>query len=227
MNRIIAVGLGGALGVAALTFSGSAGFACENGGCGGGGQAQLQAQGQQQGQQQGQAQSSTSIAGATSASGSIAASQNAGNKQDITFNSHTPDNQTIKNTPTVYAPGLAAAGSEVCLGSISGGGSGAGFGLTIGATIVDRECQLRLNARTLAVLGYARAARETMCLDADVRQAMLAAGTPCAADAYAAATARQTAAAAPMQQTAAASGEAAYASAGAVADNTDVSPMAY
>ena len=59
------------------------------------------------------------------------------------------------------------------------------FGLTIGGTIVDRECQLRLNARTLAVLGYPVAARETMCLDPDVRQAMLAAGTPCAGDRYA------------------------------------------
>ena len=54
--------------------------------------------------------------------------------------------------------------------------------MTLGGTIVDRECQLRLNARTLAVLGYTAAARETMCLDDNVRQAMLAAGTPCAAD---------------------------------------------
>ena len=101
--------------------------------------------------------------------------------------------------PNVYAPGLAAAGSEVCLGSVSGGGSGAGFGVTIGGTFVDRECQLRLNARTLAVLGYARAARETMCLDYDVRQAMAAAGTPCAADAGYAAPVRYGEAAASNQ----------------------------
>jgi hypothetical protein len=94
---------------------------------------------------------------------------------NITENAATP-------VPNVFAPGLAAAGSEVCLGSVSGGGSGSGFGVTIGGTFVDRECQLRLNARTLATLGYPVAARETMCLDEDVRRAMYAAGTPCAYD---------------------------------------------
>ena len=137
---------------------------------------------------------SQAAAGAASIAGSNAS--NAGNAQIINFPS-TPAEQTIKNVPQVYAPGLAAAGSEVCLGSLSAGGSGAGFGLTIGGTFVDRECQLRLNARTLAVLGYPVAARETLCLDADVRQAMLAAGTPCAADRYAPGYAPGYAAAAP------------------------------
>ncbi|MFY9836327.1 MAG: hypothetical protein WAK55_07610, partial [Xanthobacteraceae bacterium] len=130
----------------------------------------------------------TSSSNGQAQSGSQSASTNAGfgNAQDITFNSPAiPTNTTVNTVPNVYAPGLAAAGSEVCLGSVSAGGAGAGFGVTIGGTFVDRECQLRLNARTLAVLGYARAARETMCLDGDVRAAMAAAGTPCAADAYA------------------------------------------
>ena len=60
-----------------------------------------------------------------------------------------------------------------CLGSVSGGGSGSGFSVMIGGTFVDRECQLRLNARTLATLGYSVAAREMMCLDEDVRRATL------------------------------------------------------
>ena len=84
--------------------------------------------------------------------------------------------------PNVYAPALAAAGSEVCLGSLSAGGAAAGFGLTVGGTMVDQECQLRMNARTLATLGYTAAAREEMCVDPQVRAAMLAAGTPCAVD---------------------------------------------
>jgi hypothetical protein len=107
--------------------------------------------------------------------------KNAGNSQ-LTLNSTTPSTQTIYNVPNVYAPGLAAAGAEVCLGSVSAGGSGAGFGVSIGGTYVDTECQLRLNARTLATLGYTVAAREEMCLDPQVRAAMLAAGSPCAAD---------------------------------------------
>jgi len=102
--------------------------------------------------------------------------------QALTLNSNTPANQTINNVPNVYAPGLAAAGAEVCLGSVSAGGAGAGFGVSIGGTYVDTECQLRLNARTLATLGYVVAAREEMCLDTQVRAAMLAAGSPCAAD---------------------------------------------
>jgi hypothetical protein len=112
----------------------------------------------------------------------------AANALDI--NEVTPSTQTIKNVPNVYAPGLTAAGTEVCLGSLSAGGAGAGFGVTLGGTMVDRECQLRLNAKTLAVLGYTVAAREEMCLDPEVRAAMLAAGTPCSADKAAAVQAR-------------------------------------
>jgi hypothetical protein len=111
---------------------------------------------------------------------SAAASGNTAN--DLTINEVTPSTQTIKNVPNVYAPGLSAAGTEVCLGSLSAGGAGAGFGLTVGGTMVDRECQLRLNAKTLAILGYNVAAREEMCLDPEVRVAMLAAGTPCSGD---------------------------------------------
>jgi alkylhydroperoxidase/carboxymuconolactone decarboxylase family protein YurZ len=104
------------------------------------------------------------------------------NNGSQTIISNTPSTQTIYNVPNVYAPGLAAAGAEVCLGSVSAGGAGAGFGVSIGGTYVDTECQLRLNARTLATLGYTVAAREEMCLDPQVRAAMLAAGSPCAAD---------------------------------------------
>jgi len=104
------------------------------------------------------------------------------NNGSQTIISNAPDKQTIYNVPNVYAPGLAAAGAEVCLGSVSAGGSGAGIGVSIGGTYVYTECQLRLNARTLATLGYVVAAREEMCLDTQVRAAMLAAGSPCAAD---------------------------------------------
>ena len=88
--------------------------------------------------------------------------------------------------PTVYAPALAAAGYEVCLGSMSGGGSGGGFGFSVATTLEDRSCQSRLNAKTLATLGYAAAAREVMCQDPNIRSAMANAGTPCASDVAAA-----------------------------------------
>ena len=132
-------------------------------------------------------------------------SKSTGNKTTTTITSTTPSSQTLYTVPNVYAPGLAAAGAEVCLGSVSAGGAGAGFGVSIGGTYVDQECQLRLNARTLATLGYTVAAREEMCTDSGVRAAMLAAGTPCAADlgGHAApynAQYSQSASAAPMQQ---------------------------
>jgi hypothetical protein len=124
---------------------------------------------------------SNSNSNANSNSGSNS-NQSQGQGQNLTYNYTDPATQTIKNVPNVYAPALAAAGSEVCLGSLSAGGAAAGFGVTVGGTMVDQECQLRMNARTLATLGYAVAAREEMCVDPQVRAAMLAAGTPCAAD---------------------------------------------
>jgi len=123
---------------------------------------------------------SNSNANKNTSTSSATASGNTGN--NLSINDSTPSTQTINNVPNVYAPGLTAAGTEVCLGSLSAGGAGAGFGLTVGGTMVDRECQLRLNAKTLAVLGYRVAAREEMCLDPEVRAAMASAGTPCAAD---------------------------------------------
>jgi len=126
---------------------------------------------------------SNSNANSNSNSRSAASSnQHQSQGQSVTYDETTPADQTIKNVPNVYAPALAAAGSEVCLGSMSAGGAAAGFGLTVGGTLVDQECQLRMNARTLATLGYNVAAREEMCIDPQVRAAMLAAGTPCAAD---------------------------------------------
>jgi hypothetical protein len=181
MHKMVVVGASGAMILAALMLSTTSGQTQT--------QTNTQTAVQGQGQTQSTASSSTSYGTSASLSGADAsnASLNAGS-QNINFNYPATPSETktkITNIPNVYAPGLAAAGSEVCLGSISAGGSGAGFGVTIGGTYVDRECQLRLNARTLAVLGYPVAARETMCLDPDVRQAMLAAGTPCAGDRYA------------------------------------------
>jgi len=55
----------------------------------------------------------------------------------ITTNSTVPADQTVKNVPSVVAPGLAAAGLETCLGSVSGGGAFVGTGFSFGTTIPD------------------------------------------------------------------------------------------
>ncbi len=92
-----------------------------------------------------------------------------------------PANTTnrVVTTPTVVAPGLAAAGVETCLGSAAGGISLMGGGVTFGSTKVDDGCTIRLLARQLYAFGFQKAAVALMCQDERVAAAMSAAGSPC------------------------------------------------
>lgn len=82
-------------------------------------------------------------------------------------------------TPTVVAPGLAAAGIETCLGSSAGGISLMGGGITFGSTKVDDGCTIRLLARQLFAFGFQNAAVALMCQDKRVAVAMNAANSAC------------------------------------------------
>ena len=90
----------------------------------------------------------------------------------ITSNSTVPADQTVKNVPSVVAPGLAAAGLETCLGSVSGGGAFVGTGFSFGTTIPDPGCAARLDARTLWSMGLKKAAVARLCLNPDINRAM-------------------------------------------------------
>ena len=90
----------------------------------------------------------------------------------ITSNSTVPANQTVKNVPSVFAPGLAAAGLETCLGSVSGGGAFVGTGFSFGTTIPDPGCAARLDARTLWSFGLKKAAVARLCLNPEINRAM-------------------------------------------------------
>jgi len=90
----------------------------------------------------------------------------------ITTNSTVPADQTVKNVPGVVAPGLAAAGLETCLGSVSGGGAFVGTGFSFGTTIPDPGCAARLDARTLWSMGLKKAAVARLCLNDDIYRAM-------------------------------------------------------
>jgi hypothetical protein len=90
----------------------------------------------------------------------------------IISNSTVPADQTVKNVPSVFAPGLAAAGLETCLGSVSGGGAFVGTGFSFGTTIPDPGCAARLDARTLWSMGLKKAAVARLCLNGDVYRAM-------------------------------------------------------
>ncbi|CCE05371.1 exported hypothetical protein [Bradyrhizobium sp. STM 3843] len=90
----------------------------------------------------------------------------------ITTNSNVPAEQTIKSVPGIVAPGLAAAGLETCLGSVSGGGAFVGTGFSFGSTIPDPGCAARLDARTLWSFGLKKAAVARLCLNPDIYRAM-------------------------------------------------------
>jgi hypothetical protein len=121
------------------------------------------------------AQSSTGVGVSGSKSSSQAISGQGGTGvglATITTNSTVPADQTVKNVPSVVAPGLAAAGIETCLGSVSGGGAFLGTGFSFGTTIPDAGCAARLDSRTLWSMGLKKAAVARLCLNGDVYRAM-------------------------------------------------------
>jgi len=79
---------------------------------------------------------------------------------------------SVSNVPAVFAPGLAAAGLETCLGSVSVGASWLGTGLTGGGSIPDPGCAARLDSRTLWAMGLRRAAVARLCLQTDIYRSM-------------------------------------------------------
>jgi hypothetical protein len=97
---------------------------------------------------------------------------NTGNPPVQTINSITSGTQNLRNVPTVFAPGLTAAGIESCLGSVSGGAGWLGTGITLGGTVPDPSCAARLDARTLWSFGLKKAAVARLCLSADIYRAM-------------------------------------------------------
>jgi hypothetical protein len=89
-----------------------------------------------------------------------------------TINSVASGEQTLRNVPTVFSPGLAAAGLETCLGSASVGVGWIGAGLSGGSTYPDVGCQARLDARTLWSFGLKKAAVARLCQRDDIYRSM-------------------------------------------------------
>jgi hypothetical protein len=121
------------------------------------------------------AQSSSSTGSGVGIARSAANSQaisGQGGSARIISNSTVPADQTVRNVPSVFAPGLAAAGLETCLGSVSGGGALVGTGFSFGSSIPDPSCAARLDARTLWSFGLKKAAVARLCLNSDIYRAM-------------------------------------------------------
>ena len=68
---------------------------------------------------------------------------------------------TVKNTPDVSASNIAP--TAPCMGGVSVGGSGPGFGLVFGGAWKDGDCSLRETARSFAGLGLAQDAIAILC----------------------------------------------------------------
>ena len=85
---------------------------------------------------------------------STAGATNAGNAQNITFNSApasggSSTSETVRTTPPVYAPALAASFSQAnCMMSVSGGVSFIGFGAAGGAPVDGIRCDWRLDQQS-------------------------------------------------------------------------------
>jgi hypothetical protein len=90
------------------------------------------------------------------------------------LNTNMPGTTTAKiySVPTMYAPGLTAAGSDVCLGSVSASGSILGLGLAGGKTYVDDNCVLLKNSQRMAALGFGNAAVVMMLQNKDIETAI-------------------------------------------------------
>lgn len=121
---------------------------------------------------QGQHQSSESNSNSKSESSS--SSDNANNaSQSVNFEA-----QERAPVNTAYAAPLVS-GEDTCMGSSSIGGQGVGFGISIGTTWTDENCQRLKNSRQLAAMGFRRASVALLCVNDDVARAMAAAGQPC------------------------------------------------
>lgn len=79
---------------------------------------------------------------------------------------------TVRNVPSMVAPGLTSAGLETCLGSASGTVSAVGFGIGGGSTYKDEDCTARLDSRTLFAMGLKAAAVARLCQRADIWRSM-------------------------------------------------------
>ena len=62
------------------------------------------------------------------------------------------------------------------VGSTSGGASGPGFGVSLGSTWTDEDCERRKNAAILFNMGHAATARHLLCSNPAIAAAFAASG---------------------------------------------------
>jgi hypothetical protein len=90
---------------------------------------------------------------------------------------------TVDRTPsTAVSPNVIINNQDVCTTGISGAAQSAWFGISMGKTIRDENCERLKLARSLYGMGMKVASVTLLCQDVRVFKAMMMAGTPCPVD---------------------------------------------
>ncbi len=90
---------------------------------------------------------------------------------------------TVDRTPsTAVSPNIIINNQDVCMTGISGAAQSAWFGISMGKTIEDLNCERLKLARSLYGMGMKVASVSLLCQDSRVFKAMEMAGTPCPID---------------------------------------------
>jgi hypothetical protein len=95
--------------------------------------------------------------------------------------SNTTNNSTNQETAVnpSSAPAMSVYGQDSCVIPLAAGVTVIGFSGSFGSYMIDKDCQLRKQAKLLNGLGMKVAAISLMCQDKNVFEAMMDAGTPC------------------------------------------------
>lgn len=101
-------------------------------------------------------------------------------ENSVTVNSsstHRSEHDYRKLAPPVApAPLVSSYSQDVCLGSVTGGVSGGGFGISAGTTTLDHDCVQRRDIRLLHNLGHSDAALAMACQDKEMGAALRSVG---------------------------------------------------
>lgn len=102
---------------------------------------------------------------------------------DNTSRNYSDSTSTVKSPPpTAVAPAVTTINNDVCAVVASGAVQTQIFGISMGGTMRDMNCERIKLAKNLFDMGMKVAAVATLCQDERVFAAMNAAGTPCPVD---------------------------------------------
>ena len=103
-----------------------------------------------------------------------------GDMTNRNINDTTITQKIVQPPPTAIAPAMmSGGGQDLCTTGQSGAVQTQVFGMAIGGTGRDLNCERLKLSKTLYDMGMKVAAVATMCQDRRVFEAMMAAGTPC------------------------------------------------